>query len=336
MSLKNQNMKLKNNQNGPSLEFVERLRGRERVKFWSQPAPFRGFRLKGYPDFASSQVSYDKAGNIVRMPQMIGRPCFAQPSFYAREGEILFRLSRLGVPQKTRCGRCKVRETCFDANKKRLTADDDVKAAYLKFLAAGGADGLRQKHTKAMASVMYERLVSALLRHGDFTSVNDDYVDRYYDRKAEEDRKAEAARKAFQRRKKLKVGLLDDSALELIGRHRTYRHGLLVGLLKNKPVGLHPSIAKLPLDGAAVTADAWQAKAELEARQLPINASAVASLMKKNAPNRYQTTSQNALRQRVKNDLQRVARLERLPTPGRITPLWPPFDLFKEIEDEDG
>lgn len=331
----NQALKSSNKHHGVSLGSVERLRGPMRINFWSQAAPFKGLRLKGYPDFPGKQVSYDKAGNIIRMPPMIGRPCFAQPAFYAREGEVLSRISRTGLPQKTRCGRCKINGTCFEANRKRLTADADVKAAYMRFTGAGGAEGLRQKHMKMSAGIMYGRLVSALVRHGDFTSVNDEYVDQYYDRKAEEDRKAEAKRKAHQRKAKLKVGILDDTAIDLIKRHRTYRFGLLATLLANKPAGLHPSIGKLPLSGAAVTADAWQAKVTLAAQRIPINASAVAGLMIQNAPESYKTTSHNTLRQRVENDLQRVARLERLPIPGRDRPLWPPFDLVVATEEDD-
>jgi len=72
----------------------------------------------------------------------------------------------------------------------------------------------------------------------------------------------------------------------------------------------------------------------LIAEQKIVNESAVAGLMIQLHPSRYQRSRHNALRQRVKNDLERADLLERYVPPRRSMPIWPPFDLLKEIAAE--
>lgn len=316
------------------LETAERLRGDARMQRWESPLPFKGFRLSNCHSFGPTDVGMSQDLHIVRMPLLIGKPCFGQPAFYARFGGAKKRLNRYGVLQPTRCGRCLVFDACEKVSKRRLTATREIHEAFKRYKGEGGAVELEQSKEGDRVRSAYGALTRLLREHGDFTSVNDAKVVEHYDSKALEALAQDAQRKAKLRREKIKAGLLDDDAKELLGHHRNYREILLAEALKQPLTGVHSSIAKLPSMSVGYTADAWHARELLRAQNQKVNSSAVARLMIANRPNRYDGKTRNTLRARVDADLARADRLEYEVPNGRSAPIWPKFDLLKEIAEE--
>jgi len=318
------------------LEQLERLRGSERIRHWAQPNPWKGIRLARRPVIKESDVGFDGEGNTIGQPELIGVPCFGQPACYVRQGsgQELKRFDRYGVLRWTRCGRCTVREACHKVCKRRLDKIDGAWAAVDGFIGQGGAAALRDKKPRQQVVQAFDAVLRLLLKRGDFNSVNDLQVIEHYERAHAERRRKDAHRQAAKRLAKLRAGQLDDGAHELLSRHRLFRESELRQLLATMSSGL-PQRLRMLNDGSVVaTADAWHARVVLIAEQKIVNESAVAGLMIQLHPSRYQRSRHNALRQRVKNDLERADLLERYVPPRRSMPIWPPFDLLKEIAAE--
>lgn len=316
------------------LEAVERLRGDIRMRHWESPSPFKGFRLSHHHSFGPNDVGMDENQHIVRMPLLVGKPCFGQPAFYARNGGAKEKIDRRGVLRKTRCGNCPVFDACEKVSKRRLTATREIHDAFKRYKGEGGAVELEHSKEGDRVKSAYGALTRLLREHGDFTSVNDTKVVEHYDRKAVEALAKDAQRKAKLRREKIKAGLLDDDARELLDRHRRYRESQLSEALKQPLAGVHSSIAKLPIKSVEYTVDAWHARELLRAQNQKVNSSAVARLMIANWPKRYDGITRNTLRTRVDADLARADRLEYEVPNGRSAPIWPKFDLLKEIAEE--
>jgi hypothetical protein len=94
------------------IERVERLGHIQKVRHWSQPAPWNGLKILNRTVFEARDVRIDPNGDVTEQPLLIGKPCFGQPIVMARQGLTLKRRSSNGMVYLTRCGRCKVREAC--------------------------------------------------------------------------------------------------------------------------------------------------------------------------------------------------------------------------------
>ncbi|MCW1381968.1 hypothetical protein OLX02_03950 [Novosphingobium sp. KCTC 2891] len=315
-----------------TIEAIERLGHAEKVRHWSQEKPWAGLRLKNQTTFEARQVRMDQLGHITEQPPLVGKPCFGQPIVYVRQGATLMHRNHDGAVRPTRCGRCKVREACVMVCHRRLNVTPEIGDAYRLFVGRGGAQGLQEKHLKAQAQVVFDRLVTQLIRHGQFNSVNDAHVSAHYDRERELHKARDAERKRAARAKRLASGFLDDGAMDLLCRHRLFRAHLLRELV-NSQAQLPSRLAKMPPASVEVTADAWLAREVLKHTRQKVNASSVAREMIRMKPNRY--ANHESLRQRTSADLARVELLEGLVPPGAAGPVWPRFDLLTEIADEE-
>ena len=68
------------------LERLERLTPREKIKHWAGEKPWAGVRLKHDVEFGINSVLMDGDWNITRQPPTVGKPCFGQPTAFARHG----------------------------------------------------------------------------------------------------------------------------------------------------------------------------------------------------------------------------------------------------------
>ncbi|KRA81222.1 hypothetical protein [Altererythrobacter sp. Root672] len=309
-------------------EELEGLTPKAKIRHWAQGDPWQGMRLSHTTDLGRNAVLMDTDWNIIRMPLLIGKPCFGQPTAFARHGgHQPLSHPRFGVvPSK--CMRCPVNDACENVAKKRLRATRDIQEAFIAFERAGGGYGLRHPTDCPRADREFQRLCLALVQHGGFTSTNDAAVLNYYKDERTQLRERDADRKRKSRRKAVGQGDLDDAFLEVLQLHRVWRVAQL-RLLKRSG-GLPKRIAGMPLSSAAITADAWHARVLLQLRKAKVNPSAIAHEMMVQSPKVY--TNHNALRQRVPRDLLRVDLLERLPRPGSNDPVWPPFNLASAID----
>lgn len=315
-----------------AIEEIERLSHGKKVLHWSQAKPWDGFRLQNQTAFEAREVRMDDSGHITEQPLLIGKPCFGQPIVYVRQGQTMKHYDRSGVLRLTRCGRCLVLEACHMVCQRRLKVERGIEATYLEFLGQGGAEGLREKHLQSRCQSIFDRLVKQLIQHGPFNSVNDARVLAHYDHEREQQKVRDAERKRNARIKSLARGALDQGAIELLKRHQHYR-SILLRLLVNSGTQLPRRLAKIPWQSVEVTADAWLARQMLKHSKRKINASSVAREMMHLKPARY--TNYGSLRQRVPADLERVDLLERLMLPGANGPVWPRFDLLREITEEE-
>jgi hypothetical protein len=66
---------------------LERLTHAEKVQHWGTENPWDGLKLpRDVPAIKTGHILVDPAGNIVKMPPLIGRPCFGQVTAFLRHG----------------------------------------------------------------------------------------------------------------------------------------------------------------------------------------------------------------------------------------------------------
>ncbi len=312
-------------------EALERKSPTAKILHWSTVAPWRGIRVSQQTVVGPNDVLMDDGWNIIRMPLLVGKPCFGQPTAFARHGGPQPILHPVRGLLPSRCMRCSAKDACENVAKKRLRVTTNVQDAFRAFDRAGGTYGLGNPSDCPTAQRQFDALVHALVRHGGFTSCNDAVVVAHYESARDEARQLAAKRKRVARLKAARRGDLDDEMLALLEDHRLWREAQLRLVLRKSE--LPARIARLPLKSARLTADAWLARLVLTLRRAPVNHSSVASEMMRHRPTSYR--NHNALRQRVENDLLRVDLLERYCVPGHNTSVWPRFDLKQALRDSE-
>lgn len=314
-----------------NLEALECLALVKKIEHWSGQKPWKGLRTRNVTVIRSNEVSMDEDGNIIRMPSLIGKPCFAQITAFVRHGEKLNVRTRNGGSFPTRCSRCNVRDACEKVCMFRVRTHPEMQNAYSAFLGHGGTQGLNQTQNLPLARSYFDRLVRVVVRHGGFSSCNDQVVADYYDEERAARRAGQAQQKREERLKKIGRGELDDEFESLLARqrkHRIVQLGNVAGDLANWP-HLPTSVRRMPEMSIETTADAWLARVVLQIQRQVPNASAVAREMMRRRPDRYK--NHNSLRQRVESDLARVDALERLQLPSRLRPVWERFNLAEAV-----
>jgi len=316
-------------------EALEALSPTAKIRHWAGRRPWTGIRLNQKTPIGINDVLMDGQWNIVRMPLLVGKPCFGQPTAFARHGGIQpLRNPRFGVvPSK--CMRCPASDACANVAKRRLRAAPEIARAYVEYERAGSSYGLNHPKDCPNAQARFDSLVDLLVQHGGFTSSNDAAVLRYYrDERASRTAKT-AEKKRMARRRAVVKGYLDDEFEELLERHRVHRIvqlRLALGSVTTRTV-LPRRVRMMPLESVETTADVWLASVVLRLQAKDLNPSAVAREMIRRWPGRYR--NHNSLRARVASDLLRVDALERSVLPGRSGSLWERFDPWAAMAEED-
>lgn len=114
------------------------------------------------------------AGNVTRMPNLGGRPCFGNPVAWAVHGVVRYRYGEFG-PVMTRCGRCQARFGCERVSESRLTATPDISTATVEFRAAWEKRKLPSAQ-RPRAKHALEGLIRELVKYGPFECSNDQYA----------------------------------------------------------------------------------------------------------------------------------------------------------------
>lgn len=261
------------------------------------------------------------------------KPCFGQPTAFARHGgNQPITNPRFGTV-KSRCMRCLAKEACERVAKARLTVTSDIKNAYVRFGQAGGSFGLKNTAICPTAQREFNGLVAALTSHGGFTSTNDSAAIIELDKRAKERKRQAAEKKRLARRKAIRAGEFDDEFLQLMEVEREARELQLV--LATSWDRLPPNVKRMPVQSARITADVWFVRECKRIRGEPINPSSIALGLVAMWPGKYPKTKVNILRQRTKADLARVATLERFVVKGFSAAIWPRFDLSSALDELD-
>lgn len=304
----------------------------KQIRHWAGEKPWEGMRLPNGTEIRQNQVVRDADCNIIHMPVIL-KPCFGQPTAFARHGGHRPHYNpRLGLV-KSRCMRCLAKDACERIAKARLTHTQDVKRAYLRFQQAGGSFGLDNPSHCPTAEREFQGLVNALTAHGGFSSTNDRAAIALLDDLERRRKEKDAERKCRQRRASISAGRFDSEFEELLERHRQWREAQLRVIAKSpeRRRGLPPCINRMPIESARITSQVWLAMVEMKLRKERMNPSSIGALLIRRWPKEHQ--NHNALRQRVAGDMKRVQYLERTAPLGADSSIWPTFSLIAALEE---
>lgn len=304
----------------------------QQIRHWAQLDPWESMKIENSTVVGVNSVLLDGDWNITRMPLFL-KPCFGQPTAFARHGGVqpIFH-PRFGTV-KSRCMRCNAKEACENVANKRLRATPELKQAYVMFHMAGGSFGLKNPKDCPTAERQFNGLVSALRSHGGFKSCNDVAAIAELDAREEDAKRREAEKKRAARRKRIRKGDLDPDFLALMQRQAEQRAVSLI--LASTWEHMPPNISKIPESSATITADVWLVRECMRLRGEVINASSVARELNKLKPATYPPSKHNSLRQRVQFDLRRVDTLERLTPRNHTETVWPRFKISEALNELD-
>lgn len=293
--------------------------------------PWKGMPgLRHKTVFPASAVRTDRRGNILDMPLLRHKWCFARIEVAVRQIGREKTIKVYGqdkVVPASRCGDCKIKEACRAVATERVNSDPGILAAYRAW-----SDHCRNVHggvrvcTDPVEGRLWEALKRAIADRGPFTSSNDAALAALEAPKRQTRRDKWRTDKIKQRQAardtRRQLHLLPSR--QLVGNvieERNRRAAILEKLAGDR--SLPPSISKiLPEDAsatAAITADVWLADYIMGAMGLERNPGAIAR--KLIDLGRAGGRSYAVLKERVGRDLRRVRDLET----GR-TPAWSRFD----------
>ena len=113
---------------------LEQMSSAEKIRYWIQEKPWHmdgsRLRLPRIKEVPAGQIKVDN-GMVTRMPLVIGRPCFGQPTAFMRHGDgRLIYSPRRKSWHPTRCGRCPASQACQFVAEERLRSTPKVAELY--------------------------------------------------------------------------------------------------------------------------------------------------------------------------------------------------------------
>lgn len=271
----------------------------------------------------------DVGGQILRMPGLIGRPCFGQPTAYLLHWfKRPYWHAKGGQLREARCTLCGVRDACRFVAEARLSSSVELQKARQAFEAAGGESSLNDK-TRVIGSAAsrWADLLRELIKHGSFTSSNDVFVaDHYAAMEAaalQKDRERKVRDRLKARLGRARLGDFDPEVVLAILAHRTNYVAL------HSVAALHPKpphyLRQCRDDSRFFDADVLVASAALSFAGGKLNPSSVAHQLHRFGL--HTDREINNLRQRVGPTLNRVQRMSRERLEGVAEPMFPPLDI---------
>jgi hypothetical protein len=322
------------------LEEIERIQAMpyERQLRWaSKLDPWEGLNM---PDTRILRKDVNEIdGNVMRMPNLGGRPCFGNPVAWIVHGVVpsrwaIVRGARTIV--QTRCGSCKAREGCGKVAEARLVATPEIAKAAGEFRSAGGRDALASQRSQTARAAL-GRLLQALDAHGAFTNVNDEYARNWPAAERQRIRDGAAIRKRAQRARDVAASLRNHEIHPLLADHlprEAHLRRLRYAAFRDSG-SAPPQITIDPTgENQRFTADVWLVRERLTLQGKAATAYGVAKEMI-NADLSY-GLSHEVLRGRVGAALRRINLLEAARMPGTHEIVWPTFnaeDTLNELLD---
>lgn len=314
-----------------AIERIQNLPYGHQLRWAANPDnPWEGMRLPE-TKIDRGQVNVI-AGNVTRMPELGGRPCFGNPIAWAVHGRAEFQRTRSGF-QPTRCGRCKARPGCERVSEERLSITPEIREADAEFRTAGGLRSLRSTNPQTAQRAL-RRLRDLLDAHGEFTSANDEFAQNWVPAERDRIRTQATERKRKERAiaaaRALRGRQIPDILLEHLERERQHR---AIRYRQYRAVGLAPMMIKNDPkeENDRFTADVWLARERLAIMRKPTTAYGIATEM--NDRDHAYGLSHESLRDRVRKALKRIEHLEQADMPGSSEPVWPRFDAKATLSD---
>lgn len=285
-------------------------------------------RLSNTAKFLPAHVKTDKAGNITRMPELTGKPCFGIPTAYLRHG----RRRASYVPRlkerkhNSRCDRCKIRKACVKVVIERVKVVAQASSEFRQLLGvwseaegmeAGGFDRASEKLGKGH----WTRMIH-LLAEVDFSNSNDEHVAAHWDERCAEAEKKERNAKAAALRSAWAKGDRLEYLTDGLDAGARERAQALEDLLQSDSVPKY--LKRFPIESVERVTTVWWGREFAMLTGKKENANAIATILR--AQGRSLDKSQSVLRAAVKKDLEQyIPKLEANAKYNGGTAIWPKF-----------
>lgn len=313
---------------------LEQLTHAEKLRHWASLKPWAGTRLPREVTQVKIGRIFLERGKITKMQPLIGRPCFGQVTAVLRHGgHQPFWNARTRTMMNSRCMRCTVRPACEYVVDERLQVTPEIQQAHREWKRHGGREATWKSDGPTHAENCYRELLRLLTGTVQFSSVNDPIAVAYYEEilsdRRNKDQDRQCRRRLIDRLKRARAGEFDDEVIEVLHRHRIWRQFQHAAARQHEdgPRRLKQS----PVNSSSFDAYVWLAKTRLTLQKKVPNDSNVAREMQSLGLELHRT--HNALRDRVRRSLTRVALLERHQMPDRLEPVWPQFGSRELQED---
>jgi hypothetical protein len=220
--------------------------------------------------------------------------------------------------------RCPVKIACEYVVEERLRVTVEIDEAYREWKRVGGRQGTWGKE-RNQAQHRYADLLRLLTTTVQFANDNDRIAIAHYEAilraRREKDRERQLRNRMKARLERARAGDFDKEVLAVLDLQRIWRQ------IQHAQAKKHPDcpsqLKRTPPDASVFDAQVWLGQTRLKLRRAPSNDYSIAKEMQSLGWELHRTT--NALRDRVRRSLTRVALLERLKLHGLSDPVWPRF-----------
>jgi hypothetical protein len=281
--------------------------------------------MKSCQEILAKDIQTDGRGNIVKMPPLIGRPCFAIPTGYLRERCAPLILANGRCLPSSKCHGCKVRAGCHKVVVERAMYVNSLTGSLLppmrewsdaKGFALHGFD----KALERLGPIAWRTIASAFQKVT-FVSSNDVAVNLFWD--SEKERFAKIRKSAEV--KKLQQDWREGRSLAglITGLHQGRDERLTI-LLSTLTVCPKPKyLERVFKDSAERISSAWWGREFAKLTGGKENPNNIANILI--AENINLGISHSSLRSTLKHDLCRIKKLETVAKYNGGAAIWPKF-----------
>lgn len=285
-----------------------------------------GTKIYAKPRITPDEVQTDGDGNVIGAPMIAEKPCFGIPTAWLRHAHqpptYVKRLDQ--KVHNGRCDKCLAAKACNKVAIERIKRVAQVRPDFRRPFRNWKDEGGLEKGGFAKAfGVLGENGWSAVcypLDIASFTTTNDIRVRAFWREKEAFAQRTARGKERFRLRKAWKA----DEDLDVL------REGLTEGA-KERAKLLHTMIsgpntprylARFPITSISRLCNVWWSREFVRLTGRPINDSQIASVA---IEQRRIDMSHSSLRQMVKKDCPRIAKLESAAEYNGGTPIWPKF-----------
>lgn len=323
------------NSNAP----LAQLTYHDSVMHWGNRSPWKKLevRLSHKVNFKPSDVVTDGKGNILSMPTLEKKPCFARPEVVFRHGQrrkkIPAKNGKIVESTKHQCGACPagVHEACARTAYERIRSDPNMHQSFHAWKDHCDKNFRGAPTCTGTASRPWGDFKRAVANRGPFVTSNDAALLNLQQQKQDAQREIWKVKKRQQRKIAREHAqrareLPSEQFVRNVIDERDRRAGALLAVLGQR--GQPPTRAQVPADKrestAIITANAWAVRIILMAAGRNAAPGTVARLMTEN--NLGAGVLLQTLKERIKRDLTRGEECEK-------DGLWKRFDPDADLED---
>lgn len=309
------------------VRYLDLLSYQDKSRRFRRCDPFKpGTKIYAKPRITPDEVQTDGGGNVIGAPMIVEKPCFGIPTAWLRHAHqpptYIRRLDQ--KVHNGRCDKCLAADACKKVATERIknVAQDrrDFRGPIRKWIGAGGLEeGGFAKAFGALGETGWSA-VCYPLDTASFTTTNDPNVRAYWRERADEAAKKASGKERFRLRQAWRA----DEDLDVLRQGLTEgakeRARLLFAVIMGSQ---RPSyLTSFPQDSITRLCNVWWSREFVRLTGRPINDSQIATVA---IEQRRIDMSHSSLRQMVKKDCLRIAKLESAAKYNGGTPIWPKF-----------